>query len=117
MNIPYNFHYAKIVRSLSEHKTPMGAAIFRHNKLVALGCNIQKTHTKFPHLYSIHAEIKAILSAQTDIRGCDIYVYRELRDGTIALAKPCETCLQTIIEAGIRRVYYTVQNGYEIIDL
>ena len=113
MNIPYNFHYAKLARNLSQHKKPMGAAIFRHGKLISIGCNIQKTHPQFTNLYSIHAEIKAIISAQTNLDGCDIYVYRQNKNGHLAMAKPCTTCQQMIIEAGIRRVFYTDNEGYK----
>ncbi len=95
----------------------MGAAIFKHGKLVSLGCNIQKTHPKFPELYSVHAEIKAILSAQSALDGCDIYIYRETKKGDIAMAKPCPVCLQTIIEAKIHRVFYTVPDGFATLVL
>lgn len=81
-----------------------------------IGYNQLKTHPfqeKFKRnsksLY-LHAEIDAIvnaLRARPDIRGADMYVARVLKDGTPALAKPCEGCERALIHFGIKNVEWT----------
>lgn len=45
------------------------------------------------------------------LSGCDIYVIRLMRDGSLGMSKPCQTCLTMIQKMGIRRVYYSDANG------
>ena len=47
-----------------------------------------------------------------------LYIYREFKDGTKALAKPCASCQRLIKELGIKKIYYTTNDGYiqEIFD-
>lgn len=41
-----------------------------------------------------------------------IYIYRELKDGTLAMARPCRSCFHLLRDLGVRKVYYTTENGY-----
>ena len=54
----------------------------------------------------------AILLAKQDLRDCELYVYRQKKDGSLALSKPCQYCEQLISESTIKEVHYTVTNGY-----
>ena len=59
---------------------------------------------------STHAEIDAIRKMRFQkggSQGCDLYVYRFYADGSLALAKPCVQCMKKIIEARIKRVFYS----------
>nr|WP_036256263.1 dCMP deaminase family protein [Mesoplasma syrphidae] len=49
---------------------------------------------KYP--YVAHAELNAIVSARTDLTGCDVYV----------TLFPCNECTKIIIQAGINRIYF-----------
>ena len=50
-----------------------------------------------------------------DIRGATIYVYRELKDGSLGNCFPCPACGRRIITAGIKRIVYTDYDGvYEL---
>jgi deoxycytidylate deaminase len=122
MSISY-LQLAKSASLLSTHpKYKMGAVIV-NKKPVSVGCNLIKTHPRFASgengtTLSIHAEIRAILSCpRRQLTGAEIWVYRENRYGDTALAKPCQKCLAVIEEVGIKRVYFTTENGYERIDL
>lgn len=88
---------------------PMGATIVYKNKLISSGYNKTHTHPKSP-CYGIHAEVDAILRSRCDLKGCDIYVYRETKSGVPSMAKPCVACMGMLIEKGIKRVYYTDNN-------
>lgn len=110
------FHLAKVISRSSDHpQHPMGAVIARGNKLVSIGHNKNKTHPKASkHPFQrIHAELSAILNSREDLRGCDIYVYRETRNGTTGMAKPCIACESLIREVGISRVYYSDIDGFK----
>lgn len=112
---------ARATSLLSTHpKYKMGAVIV-NKKPVSVGCNLYKTHPIFANkedAASIHAEVKAILSCpRSKLKGSEIWVYRETANGRTALAKPCEACQRIIIEAGIKRIFYTTEDGYERIDL
>lgn len=120
-NLCRQFKVAKKVREKSNHAKKMSAVIIKHGRIISTGFNVQKTHPKYADgkkSYSLHAEVNAILSSRTDLRGCTIYVYREIH-GSPALSKPCNNCLKEIIFSGIKRVIYSV--GYypyfEIMEL
>lgn len=42
----------------------------------------------------------------------DIYLYRELKDGSLAISRPCKSCLHLLIDCGITHIYYTTDNGF-----
>ena len=118
---------SEFVGSCSAH---VGAVAVFRGRVIARGHNQNKTHplqyeynrfrfdTNSTHHYFpsfIHAEITVI----SKIRNLDInfneviiYIYRELRDGSIATARPCASCYNALRDLGIRRVCYTTENGF-----
>jgi deoxycytidylate deaminase len=113
MDIPRYFTIAKAASQCSDLRCAVGAVIISH-KPISIGFNIQKSHPRFAdgkRSYSIHAEISALLRSQCSVRGSTIYVYREDRNGDIGMAKPCPNCMKILIEAGIKRVYYTTKTA------
>ena len=121
IELPSSFRLAKIARNHSNFIRPaqrMGAVIVKSGRVIAFGFNQSKTHTLFPKAYSFHAEMHAIVTAQTDLVGADIYIYRERNGNQPAMAKPCDMCLKLIIESGINKIFYTVSDNplfYEVI--
>lgn len=109
------FDLARKLAKCSNHpKCKLGAVIVRKNRVISMGVNKLKTHPRSNNKYkTLHAEIAAIISAdRKDLRGADIYVYRENIYG-LAMAKPCESCMLAIQEAGIKNIYYTTYGGYK----
>lgn len=47
-----------------------------------------------------------------DWRRVHIYLYRELKNGKLAMARPCTACFHLLRDLGVRKVYYTTENGY-----
>lgn len=108
------FKLAKLMSNKSTSTYKVGAVIVQKNRVIGLGFNnMTKTHTRSTHPFkSIHAELSAILnSRQEDLSNCEIYVYRENKDG-LAKARPCKYCLQLIQQVGIDKIYYTWDNEY-----
>jgi deoxycytidylate deaminase len=114
MNLKY-FDLAKKISKLSNHKHfQIGSVIVRGSKIVSVGTNNIKTHPKSLHPYfSLHSEGAAILLAKQDLIGCEIYVYREIKDGTLALSRPCEYCWKMISISGIEEIHYTTNGGHK----
>jgi deoxycytidylate deaminase len=109
-----NIGYFRLARSLSLqslHRVQVGAVVAK-SKPISASCNIIKTHPKYANPYgsyigSLHAEIRAIILSGQSLKGASIFVYRELKSGVPALARPCNLCMTVIEESGIKKVYYT----------
>lgn len=93
----------------------MGAVLVKKNKVVSFGFNSSKTHCKSNTPFkSIHAEFSAILVAGLkDLSQHEIYIHRNRKDGSLGEAKPCIHCEHMLKSMGIKKVHYTVNNGYK----
>jgi deoxycytidylate deaminase len=114
MNIKF-FDLAKKVSKLSNHKHhKIGSVLVRGNKVISMGTNHIKTHPRSTHPFkSLHSEMAAILLAKQDLKGCDMYVFRETKNGTKALSRPCQYCWELISQVAIKDVHFTVHNGMQ----
>lgn len=110
------FDLARKIARLSTHKFKHGALILRGNRVVSLNHNkATQTHPKANSKFNtLHAEAAAILSSKADLKGTDLYVVRVVNNGDTAESKPCRYCQQLIKESGIKRVYYSSDNGYRM---
>lgn len=106
---------AKEASHKSDHDNyPMGCVIVRGRKVLGVGHNMLKTHPKSPHKFkSIHAEFMAALNAGYDLEGATVYVYRQIKDGTPAMARPCEDCWKFLRECGVKDVVYSYEGDYK----
>lgn len=65
-----------------------------------------------------HAEIALINRVRwkcgdnLDWSRVEIYLYRERKDGTLAMSRSCVSCFHLFKDCGIKNVYYTTENGY-----
>jgi dCMP deaminase len=108
------FQVAKAASKHSDHPAhQLGAVIVKGNKIISVGFNKNKTHTKSNHAWKrLHAELCAIIKAKQDLTGSSIYVYRETKNGNLGLSRPCASCMEAIKEAGINKIYYTTETGF-----
>jgi len=93
-----------------------GAIIARRKELISTGWNKDKTHPAAVHYFSkcIHAELAALISAnKEDLIGNDIYVARVMRSPgePLGMSRPCPQCMKMLINAGIKKAYYTNRTG------
>lgn len=105
---------AKEASKKSDHHThKLGAVIVRKNRVLGVGHNMMKTHPKSPHkFHSTHAEFLAILNSGYDVKGATIYVYRQHKNGKPSMSRPCQCCLNFLIENGIKNVVYSFEGTY-----
>ena len=116
------FKAAKAIAELSDFpRVNIGCvAVYKH-KIISSGCNSTKTNPtqKRLNIYrfdadtpaTIHAELSCLLPLMNrqdiDFSNVSLYIYREYKNGELALARPCPSCMKLITELGIRSIYYT----------
>lgn len=43
----------------------------------------------------------------------DIYLYREYKNGKLAMSRPCKSCMQLLVHTlGVKRIFYSTPEGY-----
>lgn len=113
MSSNYKFVTAAVKEAKkSSHAYKLGAVIFKHGKIIARGYN--KTNRGVSANYghwsgSLHAELAAIISSRTSLKGSSLLVARS----TGSMARPCASCMAAIKEAGIKNIYYTTGKGVD----
>lgn len=115
MRSDYFLNLAKKESFKSDHHSHrIGAVITRKNKVIGRGFNLLKTHPKSPHPFrSMHAEFLAAISANYDLNGATIYIFRQHKNGNPAIAKPCQSCYNFLVSLGVKRIVYSF-NGHFI---
>lgn len=104
----------------------MGCVLVKKNKVISTGFNSTKTHPiqkmynkeryecdTTPH--TIHAEVSAIshvIHKNINWSNVEVYIYREHKNGNLAMARPCKACMKLIQNLGIKRIHYTTSEGY-----
>ena len=123
------FRAAKAVSELSDYpRHKLGCVVVKGHRVVSSGHNHKhKCHPLQAKLDTekyevscpgkLHAEIMALLPLirdKVDLKGTAIYIYRQHKNGTLAMARPCSSCQKVIKELGIKKVFYTIENGYAV---
>jgi len=111
-------HYmlARTMAEKSVSRFRLGAVLAKKNRVISTGYNdMGKTHTLMQKYNldktwapGLHAEIHSCIGVpMADLDSADLYVVRILKNGGLAMAKPCRICQKFIADVGIRRVYYS----------
>lgn len=125
------FRIAQNISTMSDHSQKIGCAVVQKHRVISTGCNSQtKCHSLQARLDKerfgecvpgkLHAETAALLPfVQNNIKlhGASIYIFRQHKDGSLAMARPCPSCMKLIKQCGIRRIYYSSDDGYIREDL
>jgi len=98
----------------SDNRFRIGAIVVKSGRVLGGSANITKTSPSTPpNRFSTHAEIAA-LRVSSETEDSTLYVSRLNSSDQMALARPCSWCMQKILEAGIYRVVYSIdQNSAE----
>lgn len=132
-----NFNDKKVLRYLSlakkasefsdDENRHLGAIAVYKGIILAVGYNhrktspVQKKYNKYRNLdissnkCTFHAEshcLNKIKKLDIDFSKVSVFVYREHKNGTMALARPCEGCRKLIEDLGIKSFYYTTEKGW-----
>lgn len=123
------FRAAKAVSELSDYPIhKLGCVVVKGHRIVSSGHNhktrccalqakldTEKYGVNCPG--RMHAEIMALMPLMRDkvnLSNASLYIYREHKDGTLAMARPCSSCQKVIKQLGIKRCFYTIENGYAV---
>ena len=121
------FKAAKSMSELSDFKQQhIGAVAVSGHKIISSGFNSCKTNPTQKRLNihrfdadtpaTIHAELSCLLPLinrrDIDFRDVSLYIYREYKNGDLAIARPCASCEALIRSLGIRNIYYTGNQSY-----
>lgn len=121
------FNIAKEVSKLSDSpRVQIGAcAVYKH-KVISTGCNsmrtspLQKKYNQYRFTaetsHTCHAELACLKSLidrkDIDFKNVELYIYREYKNGNLALARPCISCMELIKQLGIKHIYFTGDQSY-----
>lgn len=122
------FKAAKAMSELSEYKRArLGCVAVYGHRIISTGFNSKKTNPiqkKYNSCrfdgdageHTLHAEIKCLFpllnNKDIDFNRVTLYIYRQHKNGTLAMAKPCPSCMSLIKDLGIRDIYYTGEGSY-----
>lgn len=110
-NFPYGLKVAQdFFREGGWQRKKMTACYISGN-IMKVCTNSFKTSSKSTALGNrIHAEHNCLKNVPT--KEGKLYVYRETFQGTLGMARPCDSCMKLILNNKIRIIYYTTPNGF-----
>ena len=135
------FHAAHIEAEKSEYKRfHVGCVIAYKHTIIGRGHNSNKSHpmqkeynryrnfnnTDGNYIHDAsHAEVQAISSVnfvtgiQIDWSKVKVYVFRICRGKKLGMgnAKPCPACMNAIKDLGIKKVFFSDDDGYSYLEL
>lgn len=126
------FRSAKSVSELSDHKQhKIGAVVVLKHRIISSGFNkntkthpLQKKYNQYrfsaDSVHACHAELSALLPLikdDVDLGDASIYVFRSHKNGVPGCARPCKSCMELIKDVGIKKIFYTTEDGYAREDL
>lgn len=95
----------------SNYRFRMAALLVKSGRVLGGDVNVHKiTPDTPPNRMSTHAEIRAIKNTR-NIKGATLYIARLKSQDEYGMAKPCVWCMKTIIDAGISKVVFTINDG------
>lgn len=100
---------ARKVSKTGDYKFKHGTVIAKGSRVLGFGINSTKTHPKSNSRFkTIHSEHQALINSGIEVQGAIAYVYRETKHGISAMSKPCHSCAKLLKDAGIRKVYFSI---------
>ena len=121
---------AKEISELSDFKAhQIGCVLITGKQILSVACNLQKTHplqmeyNRYRNLkggnviHKAHAETLCLSKAKNfgiNFNNTTLYIFRQLKNKQWAIAKPCNGCMELIKNLGIKKIVYSVDEGYAI---
>ena len=104
----------------------LGAIVLdKHGQIISWGFNSYiKTHPAMVYnkyyraeQIFVHAECDALYSMSPKLTPHTMYIARINGAGEFRNARPCVGCYSEILKYGLKRVYYSASDGFEVLDL
>lgn len=121
---------AAVSKTSDYHGAKLGCVVtYGKNNVISVASNSEKTHT-LQRIYNryrdfdpdtvsnkLHAEVHALswlIGKCIDWSDIEVYVYRELKNGTPAISRPCPACENLIRNLGIKTIFYINADGKSV---
>lgn len=110
--------FAPMIGAIAVYKGSIVATAWNTNKTSPLQAKYNVYRFKADTPDKTHAECSLIQKLRwkfgdsIEWNKVHIYLYREYRDGSLGPSRPCQSCLTLIKELGIKKIYYTTEDGY-----
>lgn len=109
-------------------RVQIGTIIVDGKRVVATGSNTQRSHPVQAHYNSVggrtspshylHSELHALLrSGARSLRSAEMFIGRFERNGNLGNCRPCPACEAAIKAYGVKRIYYTDNDGIKELKL
>ena len=125
------FRAADTVSALSNHKqTHLGCILVDKHRIISSGYNsstrcsplqkqidVARFGDPDKHKGPVHAETACLLPLIRqgyDMTRSDLYIVRRHKNGSLALSRPCPGCMSLLRANGVRRVFFSVEDGYSV---
>jgi hypothetical protein len=81
-----------------------------------LGTDIILLSTQIPRRGMLKRMLYAVSpkGVRRPIRGATVYIVRIDKQGNLAMARPCESCMLELVKHRIKRIIYSVPKGYVV---
>jgi deoxycytidylate deaminase len=104
------------IASFSAISYKHAAALIYNNTIYSSGINkfikTIKTKDNKTHYKTMHAEINVFENfPKKNVKGMDILVIRINKSNILKNSRPCNQCIDELLKIGIRKVYYSDDNG------
>lgn len=120
MNATYtgSHRFSPMIGAVAIYKGSIVATAWNTNKTSPLQAryNVYRFQADTPS--KVHAECALVQKLRwkfgdsIDWSKVYIYLYREYRDGSLGPSRPCSSCMAMLRELGIKKIYYTTEDGY-----
>ena len=110
--------FSPMIGAVAVYKGTIVANAWNTNKTSPLQAryNVYRFSENTPD--KMHAEIALVQKLRwkfgdsIDWSKVHIYLYREYKDGRLGPSRPCPSCMALLRELGIKRIYYTTEDGF-----
>ncbi len=111
------FDLARKLCERSNDKFRLGCVVVKGGRIVSIGWNVGNKTSPGSKSWGnyIHAEYSSLLGVDASkFKGATAYVFRLRNNGTQGNSRPCQHCSDALKLAGIKKVYYSADSGYEV---
>ena len=110
--------FSPAIGAIAIYKGSIVASAFNTNKTSPLQARynvyryVSDTPSKSHAETSLVQKLRWKFGDSLDWSKVHIYLYREYKDGRLAPSRPCESCMALLRQIGVKKIYYTTEEGF-----
>lgn len=114
--LPLGLRLARMGFDRSKQPIKVGAAlvaggimIIAHNQRKSAPILVKY---KYQFIDSMHAETSLFAHLDKPPKNMVVYTFRATKAGRLAIARPCDSCMQLLKDQHVKKIVYTIDNGW-----